>query len=73
MLGRAKERGDLKPGMTIIECTTGNAGIAVSAAAAIIGFPCVIVMPEGMSEERKQMFWLFAHALGHHDDARETR
>ena len=29
MLGRAKERGDLKPGMTIIECTTGNAGIAV--------------------------------------------
>jgi cysteine synthase A len=55
MLSRAIERGDLRPGMTIIECTTGNAGIACSAAAAILGYPCVIVMPEGMSPERKAM------------------
>ena len=53
MLSRAEERGDLRPGMTIIECTTGNAGIACSAVAAIKGYPCVIVMPEGMSAERK--------------------
>ncbi len=55
MLGCAEVRGDLKPGMTIIECTTGNAGIACAAVAAIKGYDCVIVMPEGMSSERKRM------------------
>ena len=55
MLTRAEERGDLRGGMTIVECTTGNAGIACAAVAAIKGYPCVIVMPEGMSEERKKM------------------
>ena len=52
MLGKAEETGRLRPGMTIIECTTGNAGIACSAVAAIKGYECVIVMPEGMSPER---------------------
>jgi cysteine synthase A len=55
MLGKAEETGRLRPGMTIIECTTGNAGIACSAVAAIKGYECVIVMPEGMSPERKRM------------------
>ena len=55
MLERAEARGALKPGMTIIECTTGNAGIACAAVAAIKGYRCVIVMPEGMSQERKRM------------------
>jgi cysteine synthase len=55
MLAMAEERGDLQPGMTIVECTTGNAGIACAAVAAIKGYACVIVMPEGMSEERKKM------------------
>jgi cysteine synthase A len=55
MLARAEERGDLRPGMTILECTTGNAGIACAAVAAIKGYACMIVMPEGMSEERKKM------------------
>jgi cysteine synthase A len=55
MLGEAERRGDLRPGMTIIECTTGNAGIACAAVAAIKGYPCTIVMPEGMSAERKRM------------------
>ncbi|MGZ4132278.1 MAG: PLP-dependent cysteine synthase family protein [Actinomycetota bacterium] len=55
MLAKAEERGELRPGMTIIECTTGNAGIACSAVAAIKGYDCVIVMPEGMSPERKAM------------------
>jgi cysteine synthase A len=55
MLGKAEAAGRLRPGMTIIECTTGNAGIACSAVAAIKGYDCVIVMPEGMSPERKRM------------------
>src|SRR5512144_2254583 len=55
MLTKAEERGDLRPGMTIIECTTGNAGIACAAVAAVKGYDCVIVMPEGMSVERKAM------------------
>ena len=55
MLARAEERGDLRPGMTILECTTGNAGIACAAVAAIKGYACVIVMPQGMSDERKKM------------------
>jgi cysteine synthase A len=55
MIERAEQRGDLRPGMTIVECTTGNAGIACAAVSAIKGYGCVIVMPEGMSEERKRM------------------
>jgi cysteine synthase len=55
MLAKAEQRGDLRPGMTIVECTTGNAGIACAAVSAIKGYACVIVMPEGMSEERKTM------------------
>jgi len=55
MIQRAEKRGDLKPGMTILECSTGNAGIACSFVAAVKGYPCIIVMPEGMSEERKKM------------------
>jgi cysteine synthase A len=55
MLSKAEAAGRLKPGMTIIECTTGNAGIACSAVAAIKGYDCVIVMPQGMSPERKRM------------------
>lgn len=55
MIEKAEKRGELKPGMTILECSTGNAGIACSFVAAVKGYPCVIVMPEGMSEERKKM------------------
>lgn len=63
MLARAEERGDLRPGMTIIECSTGNAGIACAAAAAIKGYACVIVMPEGMSLERKRMIEAYGARL----------
>ena len=55
MLDEAEARGDLRLGMTIIECSTGNAGIACSMTAAIKGYDCVIVMPEGMSPERRRM------------------
>jgi cysteine synthase A len=63
MLERAEERGDLRPGMTIIECTTGNAGIACSAVAAVKGYACTIVMPEGMSPERKRMIQAYGAEL----------
>jgi cysteine synthase A len=55
MIEKAERRGELKKGMTILECSTGNAGIACAFVAAIKGYPCIIVMPEGMSEERKKM------------------
>lgn len=53
MIRRAEERGDLRPGMTILEASTGSTGIATSLVGAVKGYPVVIVMPEGMSEERK--------------------
>ncbi|PYM20002.1 MAG: O-acetylhomoserine (thiol)-lyase [Candidatus Rokuibacteriota bacterium] len=55
MFERAEARGDLKPGMRVLECSTGNAGIACAFVAAVKGYPCTIVMPEGMSEERKKI------------------
>ena len=45
MLAKAEAEGRLRAGMTIIECTTGNAGIACAAVAAIKGYACTIVMP----------------------------
>ncbi len=54
LVEEAEKRGDLRPGMTIIEGTTGNTGIAASCVGAARGYPVVIVMPDGMSEERKE-------------------
>lgn len=54
LVAEAEKRGDLRPGMTIIEGTTGNTGIATSCVGAARGYPVVIVMPEGMSDERKK-------------------
>jgi cysteine synthase len=58
-------RGARRPqaGMTIVESTTGNAGIAVPAVAAIKGYDCVIVMPRGMSIERKRMIEAYGAEL----------
>jgi len=54
MVEAAEARGELRPGMTIIEGTTGNTGIATAMVGAVKGYPVIIVMPEGMSEERKK-------------------
>ena len=54
MVEAAEERGELKPGMTLIEGTTGNTGIATACVGAVKGYKVVIVMPEGMSDERKK-------------------
>jgi cysteine synthase len=63
MLEEAERRGDLRAGMTIIECSTGNAGIACAAVAALKGYRCVIVMPGGMSLERKRMIAAYGAEL----------
>jgi cysteine synthase len=63
MFERAEARGDLKPGMRVLECSTGNAGIACSWVAAVKGYPCTIVMPEGMSEERKKIMRAYGAEL----------
>ena len=50
----AEGRGDLRPGMGVIEGTTGNTGIATSMVGAALGYPVTIVMPAGMSQERQK-------------------
>jgi cysteine synthase B len=53
MIAQAEARGELKPGDTLIEATSGNTGIALAMAAAIKGYRMVLVMPENMSAERR--------------------
>lgn len=60
MILKAEERGILKPGMTIVEPTSGNTGIGLSLVGVRKGYKVIIVMPENMSEERKKII----HALG---------
>lgn len=54
MIKRAEERGDIRPGDTLIEATSGNTGIALAMAAAIRGYRMVLVMPDNQSVERCQ-------------------
>ena len=54
MLTRAEERGDIKPGDTLIEATSGNTGIALAMAAALRGYKMLLLMPENLSIERRQ-------------------
>jgi cysteine synthase B len=53
MIRRAEERGEIRPGDTLIEATSGNTGIALAMAATIRGYRMVLVMPEHMSVERR--------------------
>ena len=54
MIMRAEARGDIKPGDTLIEATSGNTGIALAMVAAMRGYKMVLVMPENQSIERRQ-------------------
>jgi cysteine synthase B len=63
MIRRAEERGDIKPGDTLIEATSGNTGIALAMAAAIKGYHMVLIMPEDLSIERAQTMKAFGAEL----------
>jgi len=60
---RAEERGDIKPGDTLIEATSGNTGIALAMAAAIRGYRMLLIMPEDLSIERAQTMKAFGAEL----------
>ena len=59
MIKRAEQRGDIKPGDTLIEPTSGNTGIALAMCAALMGYRMTLVMPEHLSVERRQTMAAF--------------
>ncbi len=63
MIVRAETRGEIKPGDTLIEATSGNTGIALAMAAAMRGYRMVLVMPENQSVERRQAMRAFGAEL----------
>ena len=63
MIRRAEERGDIHPGDTLIEATSGNTGIALAMAAAIRGYRMLLIMPEDLSIERAQTMKAFGAEL----------
>jgi len=63
MIQRAEERGEIKPGDTLIESTSGNTGIALAMVAAIKGYRMILIMPEDLSIERAQTMKAFGAEL----------
>jgi S-sulfo-L-cysteine synthase (O-acetyl-L-serine-dependent) len=63
MIARAEARGEIKPGDTLIEATSGNTGIALAMAAAMRGYRMVLVMPDNQSLERRQTMKAFGAEL----------
>jgi len=63
MIRRAEERGEIRPGDTLIEATSGNTGIALAMASAVRGYRMVLIMPEDLSIERAQTMKAFGAEL----------
>ena len=63
MIKHAEARGDIKPGDTLIEATSGNTGIALAMAAAMQGYRMVLIMPQHMSAERRAVMKAFGAEL----------
>jgi cysteine synthase B len=63
MIKKAQERGDIAPGDTLIEATSGNTGIALAMVAAILGYKMVLVMPDNQSLERRQSMTAYGAEL----------
>jgi len=63
MIVRAEQRGDIKPGDTLIEATSGNTGIALAMAAAVRDYKMILVMPDNQSVERRQTMRAFGAEL----------
>lgn len=63
MVKRAEQKGSIKPGDTLIEATSGNTGIALAMAAAIMGYPIILIMPDNATNERKQAMTAYGAEL----------
>ncbi len=63
MFRRAEQRGEITPGDTLIEATSGNTGIALAMVAAILGYKIILVMPENQSIERRQSMTAYGAQL----------
>ncbi len=63
MISKAEARGDIKPGDTLIEATSGNTGIALAMVSAIKGYKMVLIMPENATQERKDSMTAYGARL----------
>ncbi|BAN69084.1 cysteine synthase B [endosymbiont of unidentified scaly snail isolate Monju] len=63
MIERAEARGEIRPGDTLIEATSGNTGIALAMAAAIKGYRMILIMPDNLSQERRDAMYAYGAEL----------